>query len=282
MPAHPAAESGQAQLPDSADPEEGVVSFALLWDIPTEGSGGSGGSGSSAGADDDLPAWTRGVFAIRCGGPEFKWQGAGEGQQHGSTPLPAQQPPPQQQVPGQGPPPGAQQGGGSSSSASAGAAAAPAAAAAALAAAAARSPWAVMWLSGEDALAMERCSDEEVLAATRGILRRFPAALAGMPASWDVSAQAAGGRVVRSRFGNDPFIRGSYSYLGLGAGPEDVAALLEPIPGSGGGAEGGLVLLAGEACNIKYIGCAHAAVLSAEQQAARLLELLAGRRAAAA
>ena len=117
--------------------------------------------------------------------------------------------------------------------------------------------------SGEDALAMERCSDAEVLAATRGILRRFPAALAGLPASWDVSAQAAGGRVVRSRFGEDPFLRGSYSYLGVGAGPEDVAALLEPIPGSGGGSgggiEGGLVLLAGEACNVKYIGCAHAA-----------------------
>ncbi|GAB4814785.1 hypothetical protein N2152v2_001831 [Parachlorella kessleri] len=242
--------------------EEGVISYSLLWDgsesneaaiasaaalngYDSTAKGALSAVGQDGGVSSaaSLPSWVKGVFSVRMGGPEFKlWR----------QPQQAQQQEQQQQV-----------------------------------------PFMVFWVTGEEALAMERASDADVLGAMRGIIHAFPPLRDELPPGWDIGTGAAGGAVVRSRWGLDPHFAGSYSYLGVGATPEDVEALLQPVyagcdggrGGQGGlldpgqhaqqpGPAGGVVLLCGEACHAKYIGCAHAAHMTGQEQAEWLLRYL--------
>lgn len=288
-------EAGEAEV---AGAEQEVVSYALLWE-----------AGSDVPASGELPPWARGIFAMRFGGPELKQQQPSSAHslvQAEQPGLPAPQPS-EQQVPGQRPPAQQQQQQSTAAGPTDGQQ---------LPAAAGRQqplavPWAVMWVSGEDALAMERATDEEVVATVRTIVRSFPG-MRRLPESWVLDEGEEGGSavgtVVRSKWGLDPLFRGSYSYLGVESRPEDVDALLNPVwapaageaaaeeklAGSGGGggsstvveqersaASAGsmkwpMVLLCGEACHVGYIGCAHAAYITGQQQAHLLLKHLAG------
>lgn len=206
--AAPAADEGAAASDGSASgtsPASAARAAAEVWEDEKEVVSYSllweaeqDAAGAAGTAGEQLPPWVRGLFSIRFGGPEFKKRRSGAGPP-AAIPAGAQQAQ-QQQQPG-----------------------APAA------------PWAVMWLSGEDALAMERASDAEVLDAVRGVLRAFPG-LRPLPPGWQLAADSAGGEpaalagsVVRSRWGLDPRFAGGYSYMGLRATPDDVEALLEPI-----------------------------------------------------
>ena len=80
-----------------------------------------------------------------------------------------------------------------------------------------------------------------------------------------------------SRWGTDPLFRGSYSYIPSGALPADVAALAAPILSAGNQAPAAaasgppVLLFAGEACHVKYIGTMHGAALTGQAAAAELL-----------
>jgi polyamine oxidase len=65
-----------------------------------------------------------------------------------------------------------------------------------------------------------------------------------------------------SRWTADPFSGGSYSYLPIGASPDDMDALAEP--------EGERLLFAGEATDSVYYGNVHAAAMSGLREAHRL------------
>lgn len=96
----------------------------------------------------------------------------------------------------------------------------------------------------------------------------------------------------RSCWGSDPHFRGSYSYLGPDCSPAHVAALAAPVyassstesssnsSSSGGAANGShsselgppVLLFAGEACHVVYIGTMHGAYLTGQQAAESLLQ----------
>lgn len=69
--------------------------------------------------------------------------------------------------------------------------------------------------------------------------------------------------VVPTRWRADPYTRGAYTYLPVGASPADFDALAEPL--------GGRVLFAGEAANAARFGFADGALSSGVREAKRLL-----------
>ncbi len=68
--------------------------------------------------------------------------------------------------------------------------------------------------------------------------------------------------VVITRWRDDPYARGSYSYLPVGASAEDMVRLGEPV--------GSRLLFAGEATEPRYYGTVHAAMLSGLREARRI------------
>lgn len=69
-------------------------------------------------------------------------------------------------------------------------------------------------------------------------------------------------RIERTRWSQDPFARGSYSYVAVGSTPHDIETLAEPV--------GGRLFFAGEATYRHHWGGAHGAYASGLREAARL------------
>src|SRR6185503_2756709 len=69
-------------------------------------------------------------------------------------------------------------------------------------------------------------------------------------------------RVERTRWGSDPFSRGSYAYIAVGSTPADIETLAAPV--------GGRLLFAGEATVRTHWACMHSAYVSGLREAARL------------
>ena len=69
-------------------------------------------------------------------------------------------------------------------------------------------------------------------------------------------------RIERTRWGQDPFACGSYSYVAVGSTPADIETLAEPV--------GGRLFFAGEATYRHHWGGAHGAYASGLREAARL------------
>jgi monoamine oxidase len=70
-------------------------------------------------------------------------------------------------------------------------------------------------------------------------------------------------RVLKTGWSADPFARGAYAHVPVGATPDDLAAMAEP--------EGERLFFAGEATSQEHWGSAHGAYLSGVREAARLL-----------
>lgn len=68
--------------------------------------------------------------------------------------------------------------------------------------------------------------------------------------------------ISRTAWSADPFARGSYTCIGVGASPEDIVALAEPV--------GDRLFFAGEATNSYHWGCVHSAYESGLREAARI------------
>lgn len=69
-------------------------------------------------------------------------------------------------------------------------------------------------------------------------------------------------RIVRTSWLSDPYSRGSYSYVAVGATPADVETLAAPV--------GERLLFAGEATDRAHWACVHSAYLSGLREAARI------------
>jgi monoamine oxidase len=69
-------------------------------------------------------------------------------------------------------------------------------------------------------------------------------------------------RIERTRWSQDPFARGSYSYVAVGSTPADIETLAEPV--------GGRLFFGGEATYRHHWGGAHGAYASGLREAARL------------
>jgi polyamine oxidase len=99
---------------------------------------------------------------------------------------------------------------------------------------------------GGDARAREALSDQDAVAQVVAAL----------------NAPNPTGSLV-TRWAEDPFARGSYSFVAVGSSPDDMEALGEPV--------GERLLFAGEATNPEYFATVHGAYLSGVREAERIL-----------
>ncbi|CAL1601299.1 unnamed protein product [Knipowitschia caucasica] len=119
------------------------------------------------------------------------------------------------------------------------------------------------WICGQEALFMERCDDETVAETCTELFRRFT----GNP---DIPKPL---RVLRSSWGSNPYIRGSYSFTRVGSSGGDCERLAMPLPYANSTKAAPLqVLFAGEATHRKYYSTTHGALLSGQREAKRLIE----------
>lgn len=119
------------------------------------------------------------------------------------------------------------------------------------------------WICGQEALYMERCDDETVAETCTELLRRFT----GNP---DIPKPL---RILRSSWGSNPYIRGSYSFTRVGSSGGDCERLAMPLPYANITKAPPLqVLFAGEATHRKYYSTTHGALLSGQREANRLIE----------
>jgi monoamine oxidase len=113
-------------------------------------------------------------------------------------------------------------------------------------------PIVVGFATGSEARRLEALGDDAVVAEALAAYRTI------VPEVQEPSAS------VVTRWGRDPFARGSYSYLAVGSRPEDRAVLAEPL--------GPRLVLAGEATSVQYPSTVHGAWSSGIAAAERLLE----------
>ncbi|KAM6972661.1 spermine oxidase [Aplochiton taeniatus] len=120
------------------------------------------------------------------------------------------------------------------------------------------------WICGQEALLMERCDDETVAETCKELLRRFT----GNP---NIPKPR---RILRSSWGSNPYIRGSYSFTRVGSSGGDVERLAMPLPYAKSTKALPLqVLFAGEATHRKYYSTTHGALLSGQREATRLIDM---------
>ncbi|CAL8272594.1 unnamed protein product [Gadus morhua 'NCC'] len=120
------------------------------------------------------------------------------------------------------------------------------------------------WICGEEALLMERYDDDTVAETCTELLRRFT----GNP---DIPKPR---RILRSSWGSNPYIRGSYSFTRVGSSGGDFERLATPLPCADSTKAPPLqVLFAGEATHRKYYSTTHGALLSGQREANRLVEM---------
>lgn len=81
-------------------------------------------------------------------------------------------------------------------------------------------------------------------------------------------------RILRSSWGSNPYIRGSYSFTRVGSSGADCEKLAMPLPYANSTKAPPLqVLFAGEATHRKYYSTTHGALLSGQREATRLMEI---------
>ena len=112
-------------------------------------------------------------------------------------------------------------------------------------------PTLVALTAGAEGAARAAESDEEAVAGAMAVLRRI---FDGVP---NATATAV------SRWQEDPWARGSYTYIPVGASVDDCSRLAQP--------HAGRMLIAGEATSARYFGSAHGAWLSGRRAAAWIL-----------
>jgi spermine oxidase len=239
--------------------DSGVVTYALLWEDEEE---------LPPSSNEDLPIWARGIFSIRWGGPELKRkrrkgqsragevkndedeqeEESNEESEHHKDEFPS-----------------------SSSSISL----------------PPKYSQAVMWITGDAARSMEAASDIEVLKTIQKVFKKFPGIALPLVDNNKIDEERVWRRakLIRSQWGLNPFTAGSYSYVGPTGSPDDIVALAAPIAvrkdingnTSGGGhilnEEKPVLLFAGEACHVQYIGTTHAAYITGKEAAERLLPI---------
>ena len=115
-------------------------------------------------------------------------------------------------------------------------------------------PVLVAFKSGRAARADERQSDAELVAQLMSQLRQALGSAVTEPLAWHVT-----------RWASDPLAGGSYSYLRVGATPDDYDRLAAPLADR--------LFFAGEATHRAHSATVHGAYLSGRREAERILAL---------
>lgn len=146
------------------------------------------------------------------------------------------------------------------------------------------------WFAGEEALELERLSDEEIINGVSDTLRSFGIRDANVPDCKEnrdgevEEAEKINGvfrHVLRSQWGYDPLFRGSYSYVAVGSSGKDIERLAEPLPKRAATLQQNhctiiipplQLLFAGEATHRTHYSTTHGAHFSGLREANRLLQ----------
>jgi len=112
-------------------------------------------------------------------------------------------------------------------------------------------PVLMMLIGGERGREIERWPEDRVAGWAQGVLQDVFGPDAPRPK-----------KITVTRWDSDPFSRGSYSYVAVGATPSDIEALAAPV--------GDRLLFAGEATVRTHWACLHSAYVSGLREAARL------------
>lgn len=115
------------------------------------------------------------------------------------------------------------------------------------------------WVCGKEAMFMESLSEEQIAEDCQGVLKKF--------LKKDVPKPS---KVIRTRWGNSKFTRGSYCYIQVGASVNDVETLGEPVTDSDGKP---IIMFAGEATHPSFYSTTHGALLTGHREAKRILDL---------
>jgi monoamine oxidase len=108
--------------------------------------------------------------------------------------------------------------------------------------------------AGDYARYLETLSDEDTVADAMDVLRTMFGANIPDPIAWQIT-----------RWADDPYALGSYSFNGVGASVVDRRGLGEPV--------GGRLFFAGEATHADYPATVHGAFMSGEREAERIMRL---------
>ncbi|KAG9132660.1 hypothetical protein Leryth_016706 [Lithospermum erythrorhizon] len=133
--------------------------------------------------------------------------------------------------------------------------------------------------AGEEALALETLSDEEILdgvsATISNLLSNCQSHCNGTVSCDQIlNGEVKFGKVLRSKWGTNPLFLGSYSYAAIGSSGDDFDTMAEPLPKSALNKNVCplQILFAGEATHRTHYSTAHGAYLSGIREANRLLQ----------
>jgi len=108
--------------------------------------------------------------------------------------------------------------------------------------------------AGDHSRQLEQLSDDEIVADLMSILEKMYGDETLQPVDY-----------IRTKWVSDPFTKGAYSYIGVGATEADYAALAKPVMNR--------VFFAGEATYVDYLATVHGAYLSGLREAANISAL---------
>ena len=132
-------------------------------------------------------------------------------------------------------------------------------------------PVLVAFASGRWAKVIEQLPDKEVLAVLGDLVTQIIIPqLDTASCSSSMNKKAPVG-MIRTKWAQDPYSKGSYSHVPVNVSMEMFNVLAAPLPSI----EKPVLLFAGEATHNKYFSCVHAAWLSGEREAKRLIKLIA-------
>lgn len=125
------------------------------------------------------------------------------------------------------------------------------------------------WFAGKEALELESLEDEEIIDGVSNTLSRFSI-------KSKHQASSSFGKVLKTRWGNDPLFLGSYSYVAVGSSGDDLDTMAVPLPENGKNGNSSCfplqILFAGEATHRTHYSTTHGAYFSGLREANRLLQ----------
>ncbi len=115
-------------------------------------------------------------------------------------------------------------------------------------------------ISGEAAKYIETIPDDLLSAAFQELLSHF----------YPDNQTSKPTQLIRSRWFNQPFIRGSHTFIKIGSSIHDIKQLAVPWPNKPAKP---LILFAGEGTHERFYGTAHGAYMTGIREAKRIVEL---------
>lgn len=117
------------------------------------------------------------------------------------------------------------------------------------------------WISGHQAEMMEQASEDEIKCAIKTVLQKYLGVEVPVPRN-----------IIKTTWHSNPYFRGSYSYVKVGASVRDIQILAEPVVNKS--SQKPILLFAGEATEQNFYSTTHGALLSGQREADRILTFM--------